>query len=459
MHHDTIAAISTPAGSGGIGIVRISGSEALTVLSRLFQCGRSVEDIASHTINYGTIVHNGRIIDEVLVSVMRAPRTYTREDVVEINCHGGLLSVSQTLRAALECGARHAEPGEFTKRAFLNGRIGLSQAEAVIDIINAKNSTALSVAQSQLRGSISRNLESVSEELIEMLARIEVSIDYPEHDESEVNLRRISAAALRLSDKLDKLADSFESGRNLKEGVRTLILGRPNVGKSSLLNHMLQQDRAIVTDIPGTTRDLLSESVSIGGVPLILTDTAGYRQTDDPVERIGVERSLDRLKSAQLVFLVLDGSGGLCAQDEELIARISGKPIIIIVNKSDLEPRLCKSHLEAACIGLNPYAIIHVSLKTGQGADALSKHVADMFNLGKIDADNTVLITNIRHEQALRTAASYLVKAHEACESGFPEDIIAVELMSASASIGEITGRTLSEDVIDRIFSEFCLGK
>ncbi|MCL2852578.1 MAG: tRNA uridine-5-carboxymethylaminomethyl(34) synthesis GTPase MnmE [Defluviitaleaceae bacterium] len=459
MQYDTIAAISTPAGSGGIGIVRISGADSLTILSRLFRAGRAVEDIASHTITYGTIVHNGRPIDEVLVSVMRAPRTYTREDVVEINCHGGILPISQVLRAVLECGARHAEPGEFTKRAFLNGRIGLSQAEAVIDVINARTSMALSVAGSQLRGSLARRLESVSDELVEMLARIEVSIDYPEHDEAEVNLRHISSASAKLADSLRELADSFESGRNLREGVRTLILGRPNVGKSSLLNHLLQHDRAIVTDIPGTTRDLLSENVNIGGVPLVVTDTAGYRQTNDPIERIGVDRSLEQLPAAQLVLLMLDGSRDFSPEDKELIARTSGKPLIVIINKADLTSCFDDSLLITFCAGLAPAAVIRVSLKTGQGMDALHKQIFDMFNMGEIDADNAVIITNLRHEQALRAAISSLENASAACDNGLPEDIAAIELMSAASSIGEITGRTLSEDIVDRIFSEFCLGK
>ena len=457
--HDTIAAISTPAGSGGIGIIRISGPQALQILARLFYTkhGQSPCDITSHTITYGKIVHKERVIDEALVSVMRGPNSYTREDVVEINCHGGMLPVSQVLRAVLESGARQAEPGEFTKRAFLNGRLSLSQAEAVIDVINAKTSAALSVAQAQLRGGLTRKLQDVSDELVMMLARIEVSIDYPEHDEAEVNLHEARAMAGRLSSDLRKLADSFEAGRNLREGVRTLILGRPNVGKSSLLNYLLQADRAIVTDIPGTTRDLLSESVNIGGVPLVLTDTAGYRHTDDVVERIGVLRSLEQLEAAQLVLLMLDASAELTPDDEQIIAQAMGKRVIIIINKNDLPHRLDDTRLASVCVSFAPADIIPMSLVTGEGADSLAVRIAELFGLGQLDADNAVIVTNMRHELALRSAISALESA--ASSHGLPEDIVAIELDTAAAAIGEITGRTLLEDVVDRIFSEFCLGK
>jgi len=462
LQHDTIAAISTPAGSGGIGIIRISGADALPILKKLFSCTKAVENIASHTITYGHIVHNEHILDEVLVSVMHAPNTYTREDVVEINCHGGILPVSQVLRAVLECGARQAEPGEFTKRAFLNGRIGLSQAEAVIDVINAKNAAALNIAQAQLRGVLSRELDIVSDKLLELLARIEVSIDYPEHDEAEVNLQYIEAEATRLIAKLGKLTASYEAGRSLREGIRTLILGRPNVGKSSLLNFLLQDDRAIVTDIPGTTRDLLSESVNIGGVPLVLTDTAGYRKTDDIVERIGVERGLDQLATAQLILLVIDGSDELSSEDEELISNISqtsGKRVLAVINKADLAQKLNTDRLTEVFPGLSRDDIITMSLKTGSGAEKLAVRITEIFNLGEISPDNDIIITNMRHEQALKNAIAALELAAGACESAMPEDIIAVELMAAASAIGEITGQTISEDMVERIFSEFCLGK
>jgi len=459
LQHDTIAAISTPAGSGGIGIIRISGADALPILKKLFRTSKAVEEISSHTITYGHIVYDGRTLDEVLVSVMRAPNTYTREDVVEINCHGGLLPVSQVLRAVLECGARQADPGEFTKRAFLNGRIGLSQAEAVIDIINANNTTALNIAQSQLRGTLSRELETASDKLIELLARIEVSIDYPEHDEAIVNIQTVSAEASHLISKLSKLAGSYEAGRNMREGIRTLILGRPNVGKSSLLNYLLQDDRAIVTDIPGTTRDLLSESVNIGGVPLVLTDTAGYRQTDDIVERIGVERGLEQLTAAQLVLLVLDGSTELSPEDKEILAQSQGKRLLVIINKTDLAQKLDLLNLNIILPELAADDIIPMSLKTGDCADKLETRIAEIFNLGELSADNGVIITNMRHEQALKTAISALKSAVISCESSMPEDIIAIELMAAASAIGEITGKTISEDMVDRIFSEFCLGK
>ncbi|MCL2616036.1 MAG: tRNA uridine-5-carboxymethylaminomethyl(34) synthesis GTPase MnmE [Defluviitaleaceae bacterium] len=456
-HNDTIAAISTPAGSGGIGIVRVSGSLALDILARLFRAKRAAQDIATHTITYGHITFNSRVIDEALVSVMRAPHSYTCEDVVEINCHGGMLPVSQVLRAVLESGARQAEPGEFTKRAFLNGRLSLTQAEAVIDVINAKTATALSVAQAQLRGALSRKLDAASDELIEMLARIEVSIDYPEHDEAEVNMRDISVRATRLAKDLAVLAESFETGRCLREGVRTLILGRPNVGKSSLLNHLLQADRAIVTDIPGTTRDLLSESVNIGGVPLVLTDTAGYRQTDDIVERLGVERSLEQLATAQLVLLMLDGSAALTPDDRHIIAQAGGKRVIAIINKRDLPQELEESRLAEAGLALGTTHIIPMSLKTGEGADKLAACITEMFMQGHIDTDNNLLVTNMRHERALRAAITALENAADSC--ALHEDITAIDLSEALACIGEITGRTLTEDVIDRIFSEFCLGK
>lgn len=459
LQHDTIAAISTPAGSGGIGIIRISGADALPILKKLFRTSKAVEDIASHTITYGHVVFGERVLDEVLVSVMHAPNTYTREDVVEINCHGGILPVSQVLRAVLECGARQAEPGEFTKRAFLNGRIGLSQAEAVIDVINAKNTSALNIAQAQLRGVLSRELDTVSDKLIELLARIEVSIDYPEHDEAEVNIQTVSAETTRLIAKLRKLSGSYETGRSLREGIRTLILGRPNVGKSSLLNYLLQDDRAIVTDIPGTTRDLLSESVNIGGVPLVLTDTAGYRQTDDIVERIGVERGFEQLAASQLVLLVLDGSNELSAEDEEILAQTQGKRVLAVINKTDLVQKLDTIQLNTILPDLSDDDIIPISLKTGDGADKLTERIAEIFNLGELSADNDIIVTNMRHEQALKTAVTALESAVMSCESSMPEDIIAIELMAAASAIGEITGKTISEDMVDRIFCEFCLGK
>ena len=457
MQTDTIAAVSTPPGSGGIGIVRVSGPLALPILGKLFS--RPAESLAANTLTHGNISHGGRIIDEVLVGVMRAPHSYTREDVAEINCHGGRLAVTQTLRAVLEHGARHAEPGEFTKRAFLNGRLNLSQAEAVIDIINAKTSAALSAAQSQLSGTFARTLEAVSAELINMLARLEVSIDYPEYDEAEVNLRVVSRTAAQLAAQLRKLAETFEAGRYLRDGVQTVILGRPNVGKSSLLNHLLQADRAIVTDIPGTTRDLLSESVNVGGVPLVLTDTAGYRQTDDPIEAIGVQRGLERLPVSQLVLLMLDASRELTPDDHELIAQVRGKTTVVLANKADLTPAHDPAALEAACAGLSHGGVIRMSLTSGLGTDILQDRLASLFRLGEIDTDDGAVITNIRHEQALRKAVSALDSAVNACESALPEDIVSIELTSAANAIGEITGATISEDILDKIFSEFCLGK
>lgn len=462
---DTIAAISTPPGNGGIGIVRISGSGAVSVLSQLYRGHLSPESWPSHTMHYGHIYYKGGLVDEVMASLMRAPRSYTREDVAEINCHGGVRAVSSVLRAVLGCGVRLAHPGEFTMRAFLNGRIDISQAEAVADIINSKTDAALAVAQRQLEGSLSARIRDIIEPISVLVANIEVSIDYPEHDENTLNIPYVTRLCEELIPRLDTLINSFCSGRILREGIPTLILGSPNVGKSSLLNALLGVDRAIVTDIPGTTRDTLSEVLSLGGIPLVVTDTAGIRASDDLVESLGIERSLAQLDVSQLVLLVLDASRGLDYQDKELLLspKLAGLSVVILLNKCDLGMKIDK---ESMCkIGsINPLAIIPISMVPNHelfhnGLEHLARCVTKSFGLGDIRPDDAPMLTNHRHEQAVSRARNALEQAAEAATLGMSEDVVVIPLREALGALGELTGESVDEDILDRIFSTFCLGK
>ena len=454
---DTIAAISTATGSGGIGIVRISGDEAIEIADSLFVSakGKRLAEQKSHTIHYGNIVYDGRAIDEVLVSVMKAPNTYTREDIVEINTHGGYRAVTAVLNAVIKRGARVAEPGEFTKRAFLNGRIDLTQAEAVIDIINAKTDKSRETAVARLEGRLSAEIKQIRESILTMLAHIEAAVAYPEHDDETMTYAAVEKGTREAMANVNKLIATADTGKIYRDGIKTVILGKPNVGKSSLLNAAVDEERAIVTDIPGTTRDVLEELININGIPLRLTDTAGIRDTDNPIEKIGVEKSRSLADEADLVLLMLDGSRPLDDEDRKLINLSENKNRIVIINKSDLAQCIDISEI-TALTGSDPIA---VSVKQDSGIELIYERIRSMFLGGSIAADDEVLISSERNKNSLYKAKQFLYNVIETVDNRMPEDLISIDLTQAYEALGEITGETLDEDIIDKIFSEFCLGK
>ena len=449
---DTIAAVATSAGNGGIGIIRVSGESAFQICDKLFKAknGMSIQQMHSHTIHYGTIEYNNAVIDEVLLTVMKAPSTYTREDVVEINTHGGYRAVNAVLEAVIKSGARLAEPGEFTKRAFLNGRIDLTKAEAVRDIISAKTRTAMEIAVNKLQGKLEKRIKALRDDLLTLIANIEVSIDYPEHEEEEQNRINVSKTVEECLSEINTLIKTSDTGKIYSEGIKTAIVGRPNVGKSSLLNALLNEDRAIVTDIPGTTRDVLTELISIDGIPLIIADTAGIRESNDAVEKIGVEKSISEINSAQLVITVFDGSRSLTEEDKQLLDLTKNKNRIIVVNKDDLG--ICEEYK-------NLDAPVFISAKSGKGMDNLYKRVKDIFITENIDTSSDVLISNQRNVASLQEAKNSLENVLNTINTGMPEDLLTIDLTRAYEYLGQVTGETLEDDIIDRLFSEFCLGK
>ncbi len=452
----TIAAISTPIGTGGIAVIRISGADAISIADKVF-CGKDkLSDSPSHTVHYGFIKDgNGNTVDEVLAAVMRAPKTFTREDIVEISTHGGITASQGVLDAVIHAGAYIAEPGEFTKRAFLNGRIDLSQAEAVIDIINSKSALAKTNALNQLEGNLSAEIKKIRGALVHLASQMQVIIDYPDEDLEDVtteDIRRICAENLALTQKLLKTADS---GRIMREGIRVSISGKPNVGKSSVLNMLSHSERAIVTDIAGTTRDVIEEYVNLDGIPLILSDTAGIHDTDDTVEKIGVERSLKSIDEADLVLAVIDGSRETDSYDKAVLESTKGKKRIILVNKSDI----AKADIEYIKSLSDGSEVIEISALTGDGADRLSEVIKKIYNLGEIGVSNGTVITNMRHKKALDATEAALSRAVSALDSGMPPDIAAIDINAAIESLGEITGETVSDLIVDSIFHNFCVGK
>ncbi|QIZ66220.1 tRNA uridine-5-carboxymethylaminomethyl(34) synthesis GTPase MnmE [Geobacillus subterraneus] len=458
---DTIAAISTPMGEGAIAIVRLSGDEAIEIADRLFRSptGKRLKDAPSHTIHYGHIVDpkSGRTVEEVMVSVMRAPKTFTREDVVEINCHGGFVSVNRLLQLVLANGARLAEPGEFTKRAFLNGRIDLSQAEAVIDLIRAKTDRAMNVALQQMEGRLSTLIRELRQTILETLAHVEVNIDYPEYDDvEEMTPRLLKEKAEYVRGQIEKLLSTAAQGKILREGLATVIIGRPNVGKSSLLNALAHENRAIVTDIPGTTRDVIEEYVNVRGVPLRLIDTAGIRETEDVVERIGVERSQQMLKRADLILLVLNYHEPLTEEDERLFAMTEGMDVIVIVNKTDLSENIDMERVKELAAGR---PIVATSLLREQGIDELEKAIADLFFGGELEAGDLTYVSNSRHIALLEQAKKAIDDALSGIDAGMPVDLVQIDLRRAWELLGEIVGDTVHESLIDQLFAQFCLGK
>ncbi len=457
---DTIAAISTPPGEGGIGIVRVSGEDALTIIDQLYRMNdKKLSRVDSHTVHYGHIVdpEKNQVIDEVMVSVLKGPKTYTREDIVEINTHGGMLVTNQVLQAVLSQGARLAQPGEFTKRAFLNGRIDLSQAEAVMDVIESKTEASKSNAFNQLSGDLSEVVENLRREILNVLAQVEVNIDYPEYDEvEEMTSSLLMNKAQELLTEITSILSTAQQGRILREGLKTTIIGRPNVGKSSLLNRLLGEDKAIVTDIEGTTRDIVEDYVNVRGVPLKLIDTAGIRETEDTVEKIGVERSRQAIEESDLILFVIDQSQALNETDHELLKLTEEEQRIIVLNKSDLEPVVSLDEIEGL-VGGSP--VIATSMMDKSGIDDLENAIAELFFQGETIEKDANYISNTRHIALLNETRQSLQDVINGLNMGMPVDLVQIDMTHAWETLGEITGDTMQDELLNELFSNFCLGK
>lgn len=470
MKTDTIAAIATAVSDSGIGIIRVSGEDAISVVQKIY-CNKKKQYVLrsydSHTIHYGFITEkDGKVIDEVMVSVMKAPRSYTMEDTVEINCHGGVLMVKKILMTVVKAGARIAEPGEFTKRAFLNGRMDLSEAEAVMDIIHAKNEFALQSSVSQLRGSVYKKIKDLRDKILYEIAFIESALDDPEHISLDGYTKKLSDQVLFIKEQLEKLLISADDGKMLKEGIRTVIVGKPNVGKSSLLNLLVGQDRAIVTDIAGTTRDTLEETINLGDITLNIIDTAGIRNTEDVVEKIGVEKAKTISEDADLILYVMDSSVPLDENDEDIIRMIQNKKTVILLNKSDLTEivnmesvgdlldRVIGKHREK-----DDMKIIKISARENEGLDSLVAFIKEMFFHGQISYNDEVYITSVRHKEAVLEALDSMNQVQVSLEKQMPEDFYSIDLMNAYSSLGRIIGEEVEDDLVNEIFSKFCTGK
>ncbi|MDT1129064.1 tRNA uridine-5-carboxymethylaminomethyl(34) synthesis GTPase MnmE [Staphylococcus pseudintermedius] len=456
---DTITSISTPMGEGAIGIVRLSGHDAVEIADKLYKGKHLLKDVPTHTINYGHIIdpETEEVVEEVMVSVLRAPRTFTREDIVEINCHGGILTINRVLELTMTYGARMAEPGEYTKRAFLNGRIDLSQAEAVMDFIRSKTDRASKVAMNQIEGRLSDLIKRQRQSILEILAQVEVNIDYPEYDDVEdATTEFLLERSQEIKQEIQKLLDTGVQGKIMREGLSTVIVGKPNVGKSSMLNNLIQDNKAIVTEVAGTTRDVLEEYVNVRGVPLRLVDTAGIRETEDIVERIGVERSRKALSEADLILFVLNYNEPLTEDDRKLYEVIKNEDAIVIINKTDLEQRLDLAEVETM-VGDMP--IIQTSMLQQQGIDELEIQIRDLFFGGEVQSQDMTYVSNSRHISLLKQAKNAIQDAIDAAEMGVPMDMVQIDLTRTWEILGEIIGKSASEELIDQLFSQFCLGK
>lgn len=461
MKTDTIAAIATAMTNSGIGIIRISGEDAFTVIDRIYQSKngkKKLSDEKSHTVHYGYIVDDtkeNKIIDEVMVLIMRAPNTYTREDTVEIDCHGGVLVMQKILDTVVCHGARPAEPGEFTKRAFLNGRIDLTQAESVMDVISSKNEFALKSSISQLQGSLQKEIKELREKIIYEIAFIESALDDPEHINIDGYGQKLKTVAEECKERIEHLLDTADNGKILKEGIDTVIVGKPNAGKSSLMNVLLKKERAIVTDIAGTTRDVLEEQMNLNGITLNIIDTAGIRDTEDIVEKIGVDKAKDYLVNADLIIYVVDSSTPLDENDEKIMEMIKDRTALVLLNKSDLDTvtteEMIASHLDQK--------IIKVSMKENQGVDELENAIKELFFHGKVELNDEVYITNARHKAALSNAKDSLNMVLDSIAMEMPEDFYSIDLMNTYEELGNILGESLGEDLVNEIFSKFCTGK
>lgn len=469
MSTDTIAAVATAMSDSGIGIVRVSGEQSIAIVDRIYRNKNGEKCLSgykSHTIHYGFIVDEKEsVIDEVMVSVMKAPRSYTAEDTVEINCHGGVLIVQKILSMTLAAGARTAEPGEFTKRAFLNGRIDLSRAEAVMDLIHAKNEFALQSSVKQLKGAVFEKIKELRESILYEIAFIESALDDPEHISLDGYQNKLEEKTDEILGELNRLLNTADDGRMLKEGIRTVIVGKPNAGKSSLLNLLVGEEKAIVTDIAGTTRDTLEETISIGGISLNLIDTAGIRNTEDVVEKIGVERAKKISQDADLILYVVDTSVPLDESDEEIFSLIEKKPAIILMNKSDLKEVVDKNTIHDKIKKVSndfqeeQIRFVRASMKKDEGIDELTELIRELFFHGNIQYNDEVYITNIRHKEALEDARKSILEVKKSLEMEMPEDFYSIDLMSAYSSLGKIIGEEVGDDLVNEIFSKFCMGK
>ena len=459
---ETIAAISTAMGNGGIGIIRMSGKESFKILEKIFRNNKGekidLNKIKGYTIQYGTIVDSKteEKIDEVLVSFFKNPKSYTREDMCEINSHGGMVVEKQILEQCLKNGAILAEPGEFTKRAFLNGRIDLSQAESIMDLINSKTEKESKASINQLQGDLSNRINEIRHDLLDIMADIEASIDYPEYDIEEVTNSKALGILENTKNKLESLKDTFKSGKILKEGIKTAIIGKPNAGKSSLLNKILKEERAIVSEIEGTTRDTIEEFITIKGIPLKIIDTAGIRKTSDKIEEIGVKKALDIAKDAELVLVILDNSKDLTEEDKEILKLAESKNSIILLNKVDLKENNLENSEELKKLNKK---IIKISAKNGNGIEELYNEIENMFQIKNLETDGEIIITNIRHKNQIEYAINNIDEAMNAVKNNLPIDIISISIKQTLEDLGKITGENVSEDIINEIFSKFCLGK
>lgn len=453
---DTIAAISTPRGEGGIGIVRMSGDEALSILGKIFKpiSGKTIEDLRNFSINYGHIYDGDTLVDEVMVSIMKGPKTYTKEDIVEINCHGGYLITEKTLELVLRSGARIAEQGEFTRRAFLNGRLDLTQAEAVMDLIHGKTDTSISLSLNQLRGDLKKQILHLKKLVLDVAAHINVVLDYPEEGIDDPLPENLVDNLKEVLDTSNVLISSYDKGKMIKEGVKTAIVGKPNVGKSSLLNSILREERAIVTHIAGTTRDMIEEVVNLKGIPLVLVDTAGIRKTEDLVENIGVEKSKEMIDKADLILFVVDGSRELSDEDIKIHDQINADKVIGIMNKIDMDKKMDTSKLTK--VG----KWIEISAKENLGIDDMEDEIYKFVVSGQVeDSSQKLIITNVRHKSALEKTNDAVKNIFETIDMGLPMDLIAVDLKEATDALGEVTGEISTEDLLDHVFSNFCVGK
>ncbi len=457
MHeYDTIAAISTSIGEGGIGIIRVSGDMAEEIAEKIFKPGYAVFPLNSHRLYYGHIVNpqNGEKIDEVLLSFMAGPQTFTREDIVEINCHGGIIPLRKILDITVATGARLAEPGEFTKRAFLNGRLDLAQAESLLQIIRAKTDDGLKAALGQLEGNLSKEIKDIRQIVLMLLARLEAAIDFPEEDMEDITAGEVRTKSEELKIRINKLLQGMERGKIYRDGVETVIIGRPNVGKSSLLNALLREQKAIVTEIPGTTRDLLEDYININGIPLKIIDTAGIRETEDKIESIGVNKARTLIEKADLIILVLNASEVLTHEDKEIIYMLQDKNVIVLLNKSDLGKKIDATLLKKIMGEVN---IITSSLIKGEGLEELEEEISQLFFSGKVESNRDTFVASARQRQALVRAYNNLV---EVIDNPIADpELLSIDLKSAYTALGEITGETVGEDILDKIFSEFCIGK
>ena len=452
---DTICAIASAMTNSGIGIIRVSGEDAIEKVDNIFQGKNKLTEMDSHTVSYGHIVLDNKIIDEVMVLVLRAPRTYTRENTVEIDCHGGIIVMQQILKAVIAQGVRPAEPGEFTKRAFLNGRIDLSQAESVMDIIDSKSALALENSKNQLFGLLSKKIKEMRASIIYEIAFIESALDDPEHISLDGYEEKLRHKVISLENEINKMIQSADNGSMIKDGIKTSIIGKPNAGKSSLLNLLSKKERAIVTDIAGTTRDTLEEQIMLNGISLVIMDTAGIRQTDDVVEAIGVQKAIDTIDEADLILYVVDSSTDLDENDYQIIDKIKDSNVIVLLNKSDLNSKVSEDEISNLVNG----PVITFSAKNGDGLDILEDKIDEMFFSGILSDDHEIYITNARHLNALTNAYNSMKNVEQSIDMCMPEDFLSIDLMEAYSQLGYIIGESIDDDLMDEIFSKFCTGK